>query len=213
VVWGWQHPRMPAPRVTEKTKIFEIEIVLEDVRPPVRRVVQVPGDASLAVLHEVVQSAMGWTNSHLHEFEIGGARYGMPDPDWDDGDVAGEAKVKLFRLVGVGERLGYVYDFGDNWAHTLLVKEVIAPEPGVRYPRCASGCGACPPEDVGGPWGYEEFLTVLGDPAHPDHDERTEWAGGPFDPNRFDLDEANQALDWLAWRPLSIQSAGDTRHR
>ena len=77
MVWGWQHRRMPAPRVTEKTKIFEIEIVLEDVRPPVRRLVQVPGDASLAVLHEVVQSAMGWTNTHLHEFEIGGARYGI----------------------------------------------------------------------------------------------------------------------------------------
>jgi hypothetical protein len=123
---------MSAPRVTEKTKIFEIEIVLEDVRPPVRRLIQVPGDASLAVLHEVVQSAMGWTNSHLHEFEIGGQRYGMSDPDWDDGDVADEAKVKLFRLVGVGERLGYVYDFGDNWAHTLLVKQVIAPQPGVR---------------------------------------------------------------------------------
>ena len=103
MVWGWQHPRMPARRMTEKTKIFEIEIVLEDVRPPVRRLVQVPGDASLAVLHEVVQSAMGWTNSHLHEFEIGGQRYGMSDPDWDDGDVADEAKVKLFRLVGLGE--------------------------------------------------------------------------------------------------------------
>ena len=115
--------------------------MLEDVRPPVRRLIQVPGDANLAVLHEVVQSAMGWTNSHLHEFEIGGQRYGMSDPDWDDGDVADEAKVKLFRLVGVGERLGYVYDFGDNWAHTLLVEQVIAPQPGVRYPRCVSGRG------------------------------------------------------------------------
>jgi hypothetical protein len=133
---------MSALRVTERTKIFEVEIVLEDVRPPVRRLIQVPGDASLAVLHEVVQSAMGWTNSHLHEFEIGGERYGMSDPDWNDGgDVADEAKVKLFRLVGVGERLGYVYDFGDNWVHTLTVKEVIAPQPGVRYPRCVSGRG------------------------------------------------------------------------
>jgi hypothetical protein len=137
----------------------------------------------------------------------------MSDPDWDDGDVADEAKAKLFRLVGLGERLGYVYDFGDNWAHTLLVKQVIAPQPGVRYPRCVSGRGACPPEDVGGPWGYEEFQAVLVDPAHPGHDERTEWAGGPFDPNRFELDEANQALDWLAWRPLSTQAAGNPRGR
>jgi hypothetical protein len=66
---------------------------------------------------------------------------------------------------------------------------------------------------VGGPWGYDEFQAVLADPAHPGHDERTEWAGGPFDPNRFELDEANQALDWLAWRPLSTQSAGNPRAR
>jgi hypothetical protein len=72
---------MPAPRVTAKTKLFELEIVLEEVQPPVRRRVQVPGEVNLAVLHEVVQSAMGWTNSHLHEFDIGGRRYGVPDPD------------------------------------------------------------------------------------------------------------------------------------
>ena len=72
---------MPAARVTAKTKIFELEIVLDEVQPLVRRRVQVPGEVSLAVLHEVVQSAVGWTNSHLHEFEIAGRRYGMPDPD------------------------------------------------------------------------------------------------------------------------------------
>ena len=95
---------MPAARVTVKTKIFELEIVLEEVQPLVRRRVQVPGEVSLAVLHEVVQSAVGWTNSHLHEFEIAGCRYGMPDPDWGDQDVIDEAKGTLFRLVGQGDR-------------------------------------------------------------------------------------------------------------
>jgi hypothetical protein len=194
---------MPAPRVTAKTRIFEFEIVLEEVAPPIRRRVQVPGEVSLAVLHEVVQSAMGWTNSHLHEFEIDGQRYGIPDPDWDDQDVTDEAKGKLFRLVGQGDRFGYLYDFGDNWAHQLSVEKIIDPEPGVRYPRCVSGQGACPPEDVGGPWGYEEFMTVLANPSHPEHDERLEWVGGSFDPHHFDLAETNQALEWLAWRPLA----------
>jgi hypothetical protein len=194
---------MPAPRVTAKTKIFELEIVLEEVAPPVRRRVQVPGEASLAVLHQVVQSALGWTNSHLQEFEIGGQRFGMPDPDWADQDVTDEATSKLFRLVGQGDRFGYLYDFGDNWTHQLTVEKILAPEPGVRYPRCVSGQGACPPEDVGGPWGYEEFQTVLADPSHPEHDERLEWVGGSFDPHRFDLAEADQALEWLAWRPLT----------
>ena len=105
---------MAAARVTAKTKIFELDVVLEEVQPLVRRRVQVPGEVSLAVLHEVVQSAVGWTNSHLHEFEIAGCRYGMPDPDWDDQNVIDEAKDKLFRLVGQGDRFSYVYDFGDN---------------------------------------------------------------------------------------------------
>ena len=194
---------MPAPRVTVKTKIYELEIVLAEVEPLVRRRVQVPGEIDLAVLHEVVQSAMGWTNSHLHEFEIAGRRYGIPDPDWVADQLVDETKGKLFRLVNRGDRFGYLYDFGDNWTHHLCVDKVIAAEPGVRYPRCIAGQGACPPEDVGGPWGYEEFQAALSDPSHPEHDERLEWAGDSFDPHHFDLEEADRALEWLAWRPLT----------
>src|SRR4051794_35035090 len=161
---------MPAPRVSVKTKIFELEIVLAKVVPPVRRRGQVPGEIDLAVLHEVVQSAMGWTNSHLHEFEIAGRRYGIPDPDWPGEHLTDEAKGKLVRLVKQGDRFGYLYDFGDNWVHEITVDRVVAAEPGVRYPRCVAGQGACPPEDVGGIWGYEEFQAALADPAHPDHD-------------------------------------------
>ncbi|MCU1615177.1 MAG: plasmid pRiA4b family protein [Frankiales bacterium] len=197
---------MPAPRVTAKTKIFELEIVLAEVQPPVRRCVQVPGEIDLAVLHEVVQSAMGWTNSHLHEFEIDGRRYGIPDPDWGDQQVTDEAKGTLFRMVKQGDRFRYLYDFGDNWTHEITVEKVLAAEPGVRYPRCVAGQGACPPEDVGGIWGYEEFQAALADPSHPDHDERREWAGAPFDPHRFDPAEADRALVWLAWRPLTTVS-------
>ena len=198
---------MPAPRVTAKTKIFELEIVLADVEPLIRRRVQVPGEVDLAVLHEVVQSAMGWTNSHLHEFEIANRRYGMPDPDWGAEEIVDEAKGKLFRLVKQGDRFGYLYDFGDNWAHHLSVDKIVAAEPGVRYPRCIAGQGACPPEDVGGPWGYEEFQAALSDPSHPEHNERLEWAGTTFDPHHFDLEEADRALEWLAWRPLAAVSS------
>jgi len=129
---------MPAPRVTAKTKIFEIEIVLQDVRSPVVRRVQVPGEATLAVLPEVVQSALGWTNSHLHEFNVDGVRYGVPDPDWSVDQVGDEAKVKLFRLVGPGERLGYVYDFGDNWAH-ITAAAVANRSPRTRNPAPGAG--------------------------------------------------------------------------
>jgi hypothetical protein len=194
---------MPVGRVTAKTRIFEIKIELREVRPAVVRRVQVPGEMSLAGLHEVVQVAMGWTDSHLHEFEVDGARYGQPDPDWDDGEVTDEARVKLFGLVEQGDRLGYVYDFGDGWTHTLILEKVLAPEPEVRYPRCVSGRQACPPEDVGGPWGYDGFLAAITDPAHPEHEQYREWMGGVFDPAAFDLDEVNEALAELAWRPLA----------
>lgn len=198
---------MARPRVTAKTRIFRIDFALLDVEPLVRRVVEVPGEASLAVLHEVVQDAMGWEHAHLHEFDIDGARYGLPDPDWDSG-VVDESKTNLFRVLKPGQQVGYVYDFGDNWHHRLVVAAVTAPEPGVHYPRCVAGQGACPPEDVGGIWGFEEFVEVLADPAHPEHAERVEWWGSDrFDPHHFDLDATDRALARLAWTPLAAAGA------
>jgi hypothetical protein len=194
---------MRAARLTAKTKIYEIKIELRGVRPSVLRRVQVPAEMTLAGLHEVVQVAMGWTDSHLYEFDVGGARYGLPDPDWDFDEVRDEARVKLFRVVEQGGRLDYVYDFGDRWNHRLTVEKVLAPEPGVAYPRCVSGRRACPPEDVGGPGGYERFLAAMADPTHLEHEHYREWVGGSFDSAAFDLGAVNQALAELAWRPLA----------
>jgi hypothetical protein len=176
----WQHRGMSVGRVTAKTKIFEIKIELREVRPPVVRRVQVPGEITLAGLHQVVQVAMGWTDSHLHEFDVDGARYGLPDPEWDAGEVADEAQAKLFRLVGQGGRVDYVYDFGDGWTHRLTVEKVLAAEPGVSYPRCVSGRRACPPEDVGGPWGYDGFLERLPPPQRDWRDRRGTPSSRPF---------------------------------
>jgi hypothetical protein len=200
-------------RVTARTRIFEIKIELREVRPAVLRRVQVPGEISLAGLHEVVQVAMGWTDSHLHEFDVAGVRYRLPDPDWDVEEVRDETRAKLFRVLGRGDRADYVYDFGDGWTHRLTVETVLAAQPGVSYPWCVSGRRACPPEDVGGPWGYAGFLEAMADPAHPEHERYRQWLGGPFDPAAFDLDAVNQALAELAWRPLAAPagSAGSTR--
>lgn len=183
---------MPSRRVTAKTKIFQVEIELRDVQPAVVRRVQVPGEMTLADLHQVVQVSMSWTDSHLHEFDVDGARFGPPDPDGDDDEVSDEARAVLSRLIGVGGRMDYVYDFGDSWRHRLTVEEIIAPEPGVRYPRCLSGRRASPPEDVGGRMGYVTFLLkALADPSQPEHADYLEWAGGPFDPDTFDLAAVN----------------------
>jgi hypothetical protein len=97
-----------------------------------------------------------------------------------------------------GDRLVYEYDFGDGWEHDLLVEKVLEPEPGATYPVCLKGRRACPPEDVGGIWGYAEFLQILGDPDHPEYEERLEWIGGEFDPEEFDVEDVNAALASLA---------------
>jgi len=188
-----------ARRIMPKTRIFQLKVQLREIRPPVWRRVLVPGDMDLAELHEVVQAAMGWTNSHLHEFETGGARYGVPDPDWELDEVADESGVKLSRIAREGSRLQYAYDFGDGWQHDVIVEKVLRPDPRLRYPCCVAGRRACPPEDVGGPWGYQDFLVAVGDPGHDEHERWLEWAGGRFDPAEFDLATVDKAVGAFAW--------------
>lgn len=194
-------------RVGAKTRIFQLKIELREVRPPVWRRVLVPGEMTLAELHEVAQTVMGWSNCHLHEFEVGGARYGVPDSDWGWDGVADESGVKLFRVAREGGRLRYAYDFGDGWQHDVTVEKVLAPQPGTRYPRCIAGRRACPPEDVGGPWGYVEFLAAVGDPGHDEHEQWVEWVGGGFDPAEFDLAAVDKALDAFGWAGSPIRTA------
>lgn len=133
------------------------------------------------------QTVFGWTNTHLHQFEIGTERYGSPGPLRGMDDLADESRAKLFRLLGEGDRLDYTYDFGDDWVHRVTVEKVIAAEPATRYPSCSAGRRACPPKDVGGPWGYVDFLAALQDPGHEEHEQWSEWIGGGFDPEEFDL--------------------------
>ncbi|MDP9118554.1 MAG: plasmid pRiA4b ORF-3 family protein [Actinomycetota bacterium] len=196
-----------ARRITAKTRIFQLKIQLAGIRPPVWRRVLVPDEIDLGELHEVIQTAFGWTNSHLHQFEIGTARYGTPDPDWEMDDVADESQVKLARLVSEGDRMNYVYDFGDNWVHHVLVEKVLQAEPATRYPTCTAGRRAGPPEDVGGPWGYGDFLQALDDPKHDEHKRFSDWIGeGTFDPDAFDLASSDAALAALAWRAGPLRS-------
>ena len=171
---------------------------LVDVRPPVWRRLEVSSDTTLAGLHTIVQAAFGWLDYHLHEFEIDGRRYGQPDPDWDFEPVMPEARTALSRVVSVGSRIRYVYDFGDDWRHDIRVEKVFVAEPDVSYPRCTAGRRACPPEDVGGPWGYEGFLEALADPDHPEHEEYQQWVGYEFDPAAFHLAQVNEDLQDLA---------------
>ncbi len=180
-----------------KRAILRIKISLIGVsKPPVWRRLLVPADIRLDRFHEVIQAAMGWENYHLHVFTHGSARYGPADPELDHRD---ERRTTLNRLVtGSGERIRYAYDFGDGWEHDIAVEEVLAADEDRPYPICLTGKGACPPEDCGGVWGYEELREVLADPAHEEHENMLEWLGlergSEFDPARFDVDEVNAAL-------------------
>ncbi len=138
---------------------------------------------------------MGWTDSHLHQFFVGNETYGMPDPEFDDAEILDEKKFKLNQLlIHEKDSLIYEYDFGDGWEHKITLEKILAFDPKSALPNCIKAKGACPPEDVGGVWGYYNFLEALKDPNHPEHEELKEWVGGDFDPSAYDLQAVNGLL-------------------
>lgn len=149
---------------------------------------------TLGDLHHLIQIAMGWQDSHLHDFQIGKVTYGDPEMLEESGD-RDEWEAELSRVAPKArKKFRYLYDFGDHWEHEILVEAVGAPEPGIRYPTILAGERACPPDDSGGVWGYADLLEILADPANPNYEEMAMWAGGPIDPEAFDLKKANKLL-------------------
>lgn len=190
-------------------RLYQFRITLIDSEPPIWRRIQVR-DSTLDKLHERIQTAMGWTNSHLHRFEIDGERYGDPellDDGFEDYDCTDSTQTKISEIVpksGKRFRLWYDYDFGDGWRHEVLFEGCLPAEKGQRYPVCVEGDRNCPPEDVGGVWGYAEFLEALANPSHERHDEFVRWAGR-FEPETFDAGKRTKAMrrglpDWRRMR-------------
>ena len=184
-----------------QTQIYQIRITLRGIEPPIWRRIQLRSNTPLDRLHDIIQVVMGWTNSHLHQFIVGETYFGMLEPYYDDLQMSDETEFRLSRITrDEGDAFIYEYDFGDSWRHELLVEKIIAPAEGTRYPVCLAGERACPPEDVGGIWGYEEFLEAIRDPEHPEHESYLEWIGGELDPEAFDLEAVNAALRRLRRR-------------
>ena len=178
-----------------------LKITLDDVEPKVVRRMEVPLSIRLDRLHAALQAALGWTNSHLWEFRTGESGWGIPDRDWADGpgDAAKATLIDVLEDTGA-RKLTYLYDFGDGWEHTIKVEYIVAPEPGTTYPRLVEAVGRCPPEDIGGPSGYEEFLAAIRDPGHERHAEITEWHNADFDPDIIDVDVIEREFTALARR-------------
>jgi hypothetical protein len=182
--------------------VFQIKVTLLNTKPPIWRRILVDGSTTLDGLHEVIQAAFGWWNCHLHEFEIGRTRYGVPDPDWDFGPATlDERTARLDAVAGEGAALHYTYDFGDDWRHKVTVEKVGPVEPGTAVPDCIGGRRACPPEDCGGPWGYQDLLGSLGSRSGVS-DARLDFVSPDFDPEAFD--PSDFALDLANLRNTSF---------
>ena len=128
-------------------------------RPPVWRRLLVPADIRLHRFHDVIQVAMGWTDTHMHVFSTDFGEYGLPDPELGFRD---ERKARLDRfLAATGDRIRYTYDFGDDWEHEIVVEKLLRENDGDQIPVCLAGKGACPPEDCGGVWGYADLVETI----------------------------------------------------
>jgi hypothetical protein len=185
------------PAAKDKTALtYQIKVTLRGIEPPIWRRLRVPGSIRLVRLHEVLQIAMGWSNSHLHLFEKDGVHYCRPsDFDPDEVPPIDESKTSLQSVLReVGEQMVYQYDFGDNWEHDVELEKILTSAGATDSPICLDGARHCPPEDVGGVTGYEEFLEAIFDPTHEDCQQMLEWAGGRFQPEEFDLQAVNAAL-------------------
>jgi len=183
------------------TPIYQLLITLSDVRPAVWRRILVPSDTKLPKLHRIIQTAMGWQNSHLHAFTTGEATYAESGPDFkDEIDHVDESKARLSDILPLSmyrRACTYEYDPSDTWKHEILVERSVVAEEHLSYPLCTGGARACPPEDCGGVGGYETLLEALADDEHEEHEATLLRVGGSFDPEGFDRNAVNRTLHRL----------------
>jgi hypothetical protein len=187
-------------RQTTKPTTYQLRITLLGIDPPIWRRIQVTSTFPLASLHDSIQAVMGWTDSHLHGFEKDGKHWGVPETDeFGDLKLIDERKVPVGTVLKAeGDVLRYEYDFGDSWVHDVLLEKIV-PSEAPPKPHCLGGARRCPPEDVGGPHGYQEFLDAIFDPQHEEFDHYRQWAGGPFDAEEFHLQAVNYTLERMRW--------------
>ena len=178
-------------------RLLELRVTLESVEPPVWRRFVISSDMYFSDLHDVLQVVMGWEDYHLHRFLAGDAIIGIPDPDFDDEETTDETDVVVGDVLArEGDSLVYEYDFGDGWSHQIVVERFAGAAGRKPLAKCLDGARSCPPEDVGGPFSYANFLDAMADPTHEDHVRFKEWIG-EFDSESFSIEAVNRGLEDL----------------
>ncbi len=179
------------------SKVFQIKVSLIDSNPEIWRRLLVDSNTSLGDFHLILQTSMGWENYHMHQFIKDKVFY----VDYDDGesfvktvDYRISETVLSDLLIRARSKMVYEYDFGDSWEHSIVLEKVLPTDDSLGLPVCIGGEHACPPEDCGGIWGYENMLEILKNKKHPERKEYLEWLGGDFDPEDFKIDEVNRLL-------------------
>ena len=178
-------------------EIIQLKISLQGTKPLIWRRVLVENSISFFKLHYIIQCAMGWENSHLFEFNVGGLRIGEPHEDdegWG-GQLMDSVTIILSSLIKIPkEQFTYTYDFGDDWVHLIKLEKFLPIDKNLNYSICIDGELNCPPEDCGGIWGFYDMLEKLKNKKHPEYKELIDWLGKNYDPNKFDIDEVNKSL-------------------
>jgi len=181
-----------------KNQIYQIQIALKDFKPKIWRRLLIPADTLLSDLHKIIQTSMGWTNSHLHQFIKDRTYYTVKvkdDDTWDEMDNVDYKRMKISDLLKTEkQKIKYEYDFGDGWEHDVILEKILVRDEKIKYPICIAGKMSCPPEDCGGSWGYADMLEILKNPAHPEYKEFVDWLDEDFDPEYFDKEEVNERL-------------------
>ena len=178
--------------------VYQLKISLTFSDPLVWRRIRVRGDIPLTRLHDILQLSMGWSDLHAHRFLIGKVFY-APSANSDSWPETGERSESEYRLSALENDMKwcftYIYDFSDGWEHEIELEESLPPGTGENHPILLAGERACPPENVGGIPGYEEFLAIINDPRHAHHRMMAAWLGADrFDPENLDTARINMAL-------------------
>lgn len=191
------HPS--AARADEKpAPAYLLKITLAFSDPPIWRRIRVPGETTLSKLHQIIQRCMGWNDIHDHRFLVGKVFY-APSEDGEIWEKTGERDETAFHLAMLENDMKwcftYIYDFGDGWEHQIELEQIIPTQQDLHSVILIDGERACPPENVGGIPGYEEFLLIINDPRHEHHRKVAGWFGANhFNAEDFDISAINQAL-------------------